>query len=182
MSWNLIEKALEECFPESVWDDTAADTARRIHRFWLEFAPDDEVPFTMTAFDAGKYNEQMIIVENIEFSSLCAHHLLPFMGVAYVGYIPHMLMVGLSKIPRLVDHYAKRPQSQERMTHEIAAHLKRVTQAKGVAVVINSRHTCMACRGVRKHNGAMITSEMKGVFLTSPAPRAEFFAAIQIGG
>ncbi len=182
MAWDTIKRALEEIFPESVWDDSVEDTAKRIQRFWHEFKPYEEIDFKMTTFDAQDYGGQMIIVKDIEFSSLCAHHLLPFYGKAYVGYIPHLQMVGLSKIPRLVDYYAKRPQTQERMSHQIASYLKKVTEAKGVAVVIEARHTCMACRGVRKHNGSMITSEMRGVFLTSPAPRAEFFAAINIGG
>ena len=178
----VIQEVLEGMFPDSVWDDSAEATANRILRFWKEFVPDEKVPFSFTTFDAGDYGGQMIIVKDIEFSSLCAHHLLPFIGTAYVGYIPHLRMVGLSKIPRLVHHYAKGPQTQERMTHQIASHLKNATEAKGVAVVIEAKHTCMACRGVRQHNGAMVTSEMRGVFLTSPAPRAEFFAATNIGG
>jgi GTP cyclohydrolase I len=123
-----------------------------------------------------------VVVKEIEFSSVCAHHLLPFYGSAHVAYIPNKLAVGLSKIPRLVDYWASRPQLQERLTDQIAHDLKRRLEAHGVAVVIEARHTCMACRGVRKHNGAMVTSSMLGVFLTASEARQEFLSLISREG
>jgi GTP cyclohydrolase I len=142
----------------------------------MDHRPDNKMDFELTVFPT-KVN-QLIVVNNIEFSSLCAHHLLPFWGIAHVGYVPNTLAVGLSKIPRVVDHFAAQPQMQERLTADIASFLKKKLTAQGVAVVIIAKHTCMACRGVRKHNGHMTTSEMRGVFITGAAARAEFLQLI----
>jgi GTP cyclohydrolase I len=120
----------------------------------------------------------LIMCTDIDFASVCGHHLLPFYGKAHVGYIPNKLMVGLSKIPRTVDWLAHRPQNQERLTQQIASFMKENLEAMGVAVVIEARHTCMACRGVRKYSGVMRTSEMRGVFLTSGEARNEFLSMI----
>ena len=174
-----LTKILLEIFPHVEWDDSVSDTARRIIGYWTEFSNGSDVDFNVTTFPSR--GQQMIAVRDIEFSSMCAHHLLPFFGVAHVGYIPHELEIGLSKIPRIVDHYATRPQTQERMTEQIVSFLKHTLSAKGVAVVIESRHTCMACRGVRKMEASMVTSHIRGVFLTSPAPRDEFMNLIKIG-
>lgn len=167
-------------FGGDVWDDTADHTADRWIRAMQEFATIPTVQFKMTTFSSD--TDQMIIVPNIEFESLCAHHLFPFYGVAHVGYIPNKLMIGLSKIPRLVQHYAHRPNTQEAMTQNIAKHLKDVLEAHGVAVVVEGHHTCMTTRGVKARNAVMRTSEMKGVFLTAQAARAEFLALIRNGG
>lgn len=176
---------LHEMFGSDIWDDSSADTARRVLSFWKEYQPKTELDFNFTTFlaesPAGKKINQLIIAKDIEFSSLCAHHLLPFYGNAHVGYIPNKLMAGLSKIPRMVDFWATRPCTQEALTANIASDLKNRLEAMGVAVVIESRHTCMACRGVRKHNGAMITSEMRGIFLTADAARLEFLNMIGRG-
>jgi GTP cyclohydrolase I len=161
------------------WDDSVEDTARRILAFWREYVQPTDLPFEFTVFPTTV--NQMIIVRDIEFSSLCAHHLLPFYGIAHVGYLPNKKMVGLSKIPRLVDYHAKRPCTQEALTASIATDLKARLEAMGVAVIIEARHTCMACRGVRKHNGAMITSEMRGVFFAAEAARMEFLNLIGRG-
>lgn len=158
------------------WDDGVEETARRVAKFWQEYVPAQEIDFNFTTFPSTV--NQLIIVKDVEFSSICAHHLLPFYGTANVGYIPNQFMVGLSKIPRLVDYWARRPSTQETLTANIASDLKHRLEAMGVAVMIESRHTCMACRGVRKHNGAMITSEMRGVFLTAEAARHEFLALV----
>lgn len=173
----LLAHILEEMFPEGIWDDDVDTTAWRIIKYWREYRGEEHVKFKPTVFEAVA--NQLIVVNNIEFSSTCAHHLLPFFGIAHVGYIPNRKMIGLSKIPRIVDHFAKRPQVQERLTAQIAAYLKDLLSAHGVAVVIAARHTCMACRGVRQHNGHMTTSEMRGVFLTSSSARAEFMEMIK---
>jgi GTP cyclohydrolase I len=172
----MLESIFNHVFGRACWDDSSADTARRVLKFWKEFTPAEEPDFSFTTFKATA--NQLIVVRDIEFSSLCAHHLLPFYGTAYVGYVPNKLMVGLSKIPRLVDFWAHRPCTQEALTANIAKDLKDRLEAHGVAVVIESRHTCMACRGVRKHNGSMITSEQRGNFMSSSALRAEFLSLI----
>lgn len=171
-----LAKILTKMFPREVWDDSVELTAGRILKLWTEYVPQQELDFVFTTFPANV--NQMIIVKDIEFSSLCAHHLLPFTGYAHVAYLPNQLMVGLSKIPRLVDFWSKRPTVQEVLTERIAKDLKDRLQAQGSAVVIEARHTCMVCRGVRKHSGAMITSEMRGVFLTGTAAKMEFLELI----
>lgn len=173
---SALATVLRRTFPETVWDDSVERTAERVLNLWREYVPQQELDFVFTTFPA-KVN-QMIVVKDIEFSSLCAHHLLPFAGFAHVGYVPNELMVGLSKIPRLVDFWAKRPTVQEYLTAEIASDLKHRLAAMGVGVVIEARHMCMVCRGVRKHSGAMVTSEMRGIFLTAPAARQEFLSVI----
>jgi GTP cyclohydrolase I len=173
---NALERIFQEIFGDDVWDDSVVRTAERVLKMWEEFAPADEPDFAVTTFPT-KVN-QMISVTDIEFSSVCSHHLLPYMGRAHVGYVPNKLAIGLSKIPRLVDFWAKRPSSQEVLTANIAHDLKDRLEAMGVAVVIEARHTCMACRGVRKHNGSMVTSEMRGVFMSSSPARAEFLELI----
>jgi GTP cyclohydrolase I len=170
-----IVEVLNTLYPAETWDDGVESTAWRIFQMWGEYMPRN-MDFKPTVFEANV--NQLIVVNNIEFSSLCAHHLLPFFGIAHVGYIPNRLMIGLSKIPRIVDHFATRPQVQERLTAQVATYVKDLLAAHGVAVVMIARHTCMACRGVRKHNGHMTTSEMRGVFLTSSSARAEFMKMI----
>lgn len=173
---NGVEGLIRGIFGDDVWDDSARRTAERILSAWMEFAP-IERDFDFTVFPAEV--NQMIVVDNIEFSSLCAHHLFPFYGVAHVGYIPNELMVGVSKIPRLVRWMARRPRTQEKLTADIASFMKHELKAMGVAVLIEARHTCMACRGVTSHNSVMRTSEMRGVYLTAPAAREEFLSIIK---
>ena len=163
-------------FGDEVWDDDAANTAKRWLKAMQEFTPQKTMPFNLTVFPAQV--SQLITVCGIEFSSLCAHHLFPFTGVCHVGYIPNKKQVGLSKIPRLVHWFATRPQSQEKLTSDIATFLKHELEAMGVAVVIEATHTCMSARGVREHNGVMRTSDMKGLFLTASEARSEFLALI----
>lgn len=167
---------LATIFGKECFDDSVSSTASRVLRYWGEFQPKSEIDFEFTVFPATV--NQLIIVKDIELESICAHHLLPFYGNAHVGYIPNELMVGLSKIPRLVEFWARRPTTQEQLTANIASDLKHRLAAMGVAVTIEARHTCMSCRGVRKHNGVMITSEMRGVFLTAEAARSEFLNLI----
>lgn len=128
------------------------------------------------------YDEQideMVIVKDIELFSLCEHHLLPFVGKAHVAYLPNKKVIGLSKIARVVEIYARRLQVQERLTQEIAQTLEDCLNPKGVAVVIEAAHLCMQMRGVQKQNSKMVTSAMKGAFKTRMATRSEFMNFIR---
>lgn len=118
--------------------------------------------------------DEMVVVRDIEFYSLCEHHMLPFIGRAHVAYIPKGKVIGLSKIPRVVDMFARRLQVQERMTRQIADFLNEVLHPMGVAVVVEAIHMCAMIRGVKKHNSRMTTSTMLGAFRTSMATRMEF--------
>jgi GTP cyclohydrolase IA len=124
-------------------------------------------------------SDEMVIVKDIDFYSLCEHHLLPFFGKCHVAYLPTKKIVGLSKIPRLVDIYARRLQVQERMTQEIASTLMELIQAEGVGVVIEAQHLCMMMRGVEKQNSFAITSAMLGSFRDDARTRAEFLELIR---
>ncbi len=122
---------------------------------------------------------EMVIVSDIEMYSLCEHHLLPFIGKCHVAYIPSGKVLGLSKVARIVDLYARRLQIQEGLTTQIADTVQQVTGAEGVAVIIEARHMCMMMRGVQKQNSVMRTSAMLGVFKDNPATRAEFMSLIK---
>ena len=125
--------------------------------------------------------DEMVVVKDIDFASLCEHHLLPFIGRAHVAYMPHKKIVGLSKIPRLVEMFSRRLQVQERLTTQIAATLHDVLQPRGVAVVIEAVHLCRVVRGVEKQNSKAVTSAMLGAFRDRAETRAEFLSLIRSG-
>ena len=122
--------------------------------------------------------KDMVIVRDVEFFSLCEHHLIPFFGKAHVGYIPNGKVIGLSKIPRIIDMFSRRLQVQERLTHQIADALNSVLNPKGVSVVMEGRHMCMQMRGVEKQNSFTSTSAMSGQFKKSAETRSEFLSII----
>lgn len=125
--------------------------------------------------------DEMVVVRDIDFFSMCEHHLLPFFGRCHVGYLPNRKVVGLSKIPRVVDAFSRRLQVQERLTVQIAETLQSKLDAHGVAVVMEARHLCMMMRGVEKQNTLAVTSEMLGVFRTQKQTRDEFLRLIRGG-
>jgi GTP cyclohydrolase I len=123
---------------------------------------------------------EIVLVRNIELYSLCEHHLLPFTGKAHVAYLPNKKIIGLSKIPRIVDMYARRLQVQERLTSEISETLMKLLKPRGVAVIIESYHYCMMMRGVQKQNSYTVTSSMLGQFRTNSATRAELLSLLKL--
>ncbi|MDH5251995.1 MAG: GTP cyclohydrolase I FolE [Nitrospira sp.] len=123
--------------------------------------------------------DEMVIVKDIDFFSMCEHHLLPFFGKVHVGYLPNKKVVGLSKIPRIVDTFARRLQVQERLTVQVAETLKDKLNANGVGVVVEARHLCMMMRGVEKQNTIAVTSSMLGAFRSQPQTRLEFLKLIR---
>jgi GTP cyclohydrolase I len=129
----------------------------------------------------GEKYDEMVLVKNINFESMCEHHLLPFFGKAHIAYLPQGRIVGLSKLARIVEILAHRPQVQERMTEELAELVMQELDARGVGVVIEAAHTCMSIRGVRKADSVCTTSAMRGVFQTNLSTRSEFMALIQTG-
>ncbi len=130
-----------------------------------------------TTFNAENYDE-MIVMKDIEFYSSCEHHMLPFFGKAYIGYIPNKKIIGLSKIPRVVDIFARRLQNQERLTMEIAETLRELIDPRGVGVVIEAEHLCVKSRGVEKQNAKVVTSAMLGLFKKKLNTRNEFLRLI----
>jgi GTP cyclohydrolase I len=143
------------------------------------YADEPEAVVNHALFDIN-YDE-MVIVRDIEFYSLCEHHMLPFIGRAHVAYIPAGKVIGLSKIPRIVDMYARRLQIQERMTRQIADFIQRILNPQGVAVVVEAMHMCAMMRGVKKHDARMTTSAMHGSFRANLATRQEFLENISRG-
>ncbi len=157
-----------------------ANTPKRIAEMYAEvFSGLDRDPREelQVGFDEGHH--EMVIFKDIPFYSMCEHHFLPFHGLAHVGYIPNGRVVGASKIVRVVDILAKRPQLQERLTSQIADTIVDALEPQGVAVVIKAEHLCMTMRGVKKPGSTMVTSATRGLFRKRPATRAEFLSLIE---
>lgn len=158
-------------------------TPERVARMYEELLSGyrtDPVAMVNDALFEVEYDE-MVIVRDIEFYSLCEHHMLPFIGRAHVAYIPRGRVIGLSKIPRIVDMFSRRLQVQERMTRQVADFIDELLHPQGVAVVMEAMHLCSMMRGVRKHDARMTTSAMLGVFRTGLATRMEFLDNISRG-
>jgi GTP cyclohydrolase IA len=124
-------------------------------------------------------SDEMVIVKDIDFYSMCEHHMLPFFGKCHIAYLPQTKVIGLSKLPRLVEVFARRLQIQEQMTHEIACTIEKLIQPMGVGVVVEAQHLCMMMRGVQKQNSYAITSSMRGRFREDPRTRNEFLDLIR---
>lgn len=181
-----IQSAVEKmllAFGEDPTREGLRNTPERVARMYEEllegYRTDPIAMINDACFDIN-YDE-MVVVRDIEFYSLCEHHLLPFMGRAHVAYLPKGRVIGLSKIPRIVDLFARRLQVQEKMTRQIADFLMELLHPHGVAVVIEGLHLCSMMRGVRKHDARMTTSAMLGAFRASLATRQEFLDNISRG-
>ena len=180
------QKAIEDllaAFGENPRRSGLRDTPDRVARMYQELLEgywvDAEALVNDAIFD-DTYDE-MVIVRDIEYYSLCEHHMLPFIGRAHVAYFPRGKVIGLSKIPRIVDMFARRLQVQERMTRQIAEFIHNLLNPYGVAVVVEGLHLCATMRGVRKHDARMTTSAMFGAFRKNPATRQEFLENISRG-
>ncbi len=180
-----IQKAVASII-EAIGEDKAREglvgTPGRVAEMYSElFAGMDKDPKEelSVGFEVG--HREMVVLKDIPFYSMCEHHLLPFYGVAHVGYIPNAdgRIVGISKLARVVEIIARRPQLQERMTTEIADAIADGIKAAGVAVVIQAEHLCMIMRGIKKPGSNVITSAVRGAFQNRPVSRAEFFSLIQ---
>ena len=178
----LIEAAVREILV-AVGEDPdregLLETPARVARMYAElFSGLHDDPKThLQKFFTEEYDE-VVLVRDISFNSMCEHHLLPFMGKTHIGYIPKGKVIGLSKLARVVESVSRRPQVQERMTEEIANLLVNELDAKGVAVVVEATHSCMTMRGVRKPGSLCVTSAMKGLFRSNQSSRAEIMQLI----
>jgi len=175
-----VEGMLKE-LGEDPGRDGLAKTPSRVSKamrfFTKGYQQDPAEILTGALFDVD-YDE-MVLVKDIDFYSLCEHHMVPFFGRVHVGYIPNGKVVGLSKIPRTVEIFARRLQVQERLTMDVAHTIEKVLQPKGVGVVVEAKHLCMMMRGVEKQNSFAITSSMRGVFESDSKTRAEFMELIR---
>jgi len=157
-----------------------SDTPARIARMYADlFAGLQQDPKDLLSAQLEEEHKEMVILKNIPFYSLCEHHFLPFHGVAHVGYVPEGRIVGISKIARVVDLFAKRPQIQERLTSQIADAISEALQPDGVAVVVEAEHLCMTMRGVQKPGTLVVTSAIRGSFRRRAVTRSEFLALVR---
>ena len=186
IDFKAIENAVQTmivAFGEDPERDGLQKTPARVSRMYAEllagYRMDPDAVINNAIFEV-KYDE-MVLIRDIEFYSLCEHHMLPFIDRVHVAYIPDGKVLGLSKIPRIVEMYARRLQVQERMTRQIADFLRDLLHPQGVAVVIEAMHLCSMMRGVKKHNARMTTSAMHGAFRANLATRQEFLANIARG-
>jgi GTP cyclohydrolase I len=155
-------------------DESLADTPRRMAQALIEMTSSPD--FELTTFPNDEGYDELVLVRDIPLQSLCEHHMLPFVGVAHVGYLPGDRILGLSKFARMVELHARRPQTQERLTKRIADQLHEELQPQGVGVVIEAEHTCMSLRGVSAAGARTVTSAMFGALRENPSSRAEFLS------
>lgn len=174
----LVRELLKSIEP-NVDREGLLDTPRRVDEAMADLfsgygkKPED----LMTVFDGEDYDE-MILVKDIEFYSMCEHHMLPFFGKAHIAYVPRGKIIGLSKMPRLVEIFSRRLQNQERLTTQVAEALEHMLDPKGVAVVLEAKHFCMMARGVEKQLSRVTTSKLRGLFKKDASTRAEFLRLI----
>jgi GTP cyclohydrolase IA len=178
----LIEQLLKELGEDAHRDglDKTPERVEKALRYLTSGYDKDPLDVLNGALFVEDYDE-MVVVKDIDFTSLCEHHLLPFIGKCHVAYMPKRKIVGLSKIPRLVDMFSRRLQVQERLTTQIASTLNDILEPRGVAVVMEAVHLCMLMRGVEKQNSKAVTSAMLGAFRDRPETRAEFMELIKSG-
>jgi GTP cyclohydrolase I len=183
MNKKKVEKIIDELLTEIGENPKREGLKKTPHRV-TEMLGELTVGYTVSRVDTTNnavYSERvhnMIILRDIDFYSLCEHHLLPFFGKCHIGYIPKNNIIGISKLARIVDRFAKRLQVQERLTQEIAHEIKEVISPNGVGVVIEAQHLCMMMRGVQKQNSAMITSSVLGAFREDQKTREEFMSMV----
>ncbi|GIK16942.1 MAG: GTP cyclohydrolase 1 [Planctomycetota bacterium] len=156
------------------------DTPQRVARMYEElFSGLTENPADLLSTSFTERYDELVVLRDISFNSICEHHLMPFEGKAHIAYLPDGKVAGISKLARVVEAFARRPQVQERLTTQIAGLLMERLEAKGVAVVISAVHTCMTCRGVRKPGSVMITSAVLGLCRSDPRTRAEVMSLLR---
>jgi GTP cyclohydrolase I len=153
-----------------------ADTPARVARAFAELLTPE--PFETTTFPNDEGYDELVVARSIPFSSLCEHHLLPFTGLAHVGYLPGERLIGLSKLARVVTHFSRRLQVQERLTTQVSDWLARALRPKGVGVVLEAEHACMSLRGVRAAGSMTLTSALAGIVRDDERTRAEFFSLV----
>ncbi len=157
--------------------ESLRETPRRMAAAYTELLTPE--PFEATTFANDEGYDELVVARDIPFHSLCEHHLLPFVGVAHVGYLPGQRIVGLSKLARVVDHFARRLQVQERLTTQVASWLTQTLEPKGVGVVVEAEHFCMSLRGVRKVGSKTVTSALHGTVRDDARTRAEFLTVVE---
>jgi GTP cyclohydrolase I len=177
-----IIRELLEAIGEDPDREGLLETPNRVAKMYGEISGgthEEAVEVLGTQFDED--HQEMVIIRDVPFYSVCEHHLLPFFGTAHVGYLPKGKVVGISKLARAVDILARRPQVQERLTSQVAEAIQEALDPEGVAVVIRAEHLCMAMRGVRKPGASVVTSATRGDFRNSVATRGEFLSLLQEG-
>ena len=178
----LAVREILEAIGEDPERSSLIETPERVARMYAElFAGLHSDPARHLQKCFEEQFDELVLVREISFNSLCEHHLLPFMGVAHVGYLPNGRIAGLSKLARVVEEVSHRPQVQERMTEQVADLLDKELDAKGVVVVLEATHTCMTIRGVRKPGSLTVTSAVRGLFKTNQSSRAEVMSLINRG-
>jgi len=191
---NIIENEFPKCMEliiqilKAIGDDPGReglkDTPYRVVKSWKELFEGykqnpKEILSAVFEDSMNVMTDEIVMCKNIPFFSMCEHHMLPFSGVAHIGYLPSKKVVGLSKLARLVDCFGRRLQIQEKMTSQIADSLMENLQPQGVGVIIEAQHLCMQCRGVKKTGSVMVTSAMRGKFKSQSATRSEFLSLIK---